>query len=120
MLSFEMSNATETRFADVPAVTRTHEVLLSLGHRVTRQVNRDGSLGVYTVHANPERADKWGAIPEADWTLCDAAEAAPVFGPAMARPVYATGRYVSTHEHYMATGEDLPCGYNERTIIGWE
>ena len=108
-----------TRFVDVPAATRTHEVLLELGHRVTRQANRDGSLGAYTIHANPDHADKWGTVPESDWALCDAVEAAQTYGPTR-RAVYRTGRYVSTHEHWMATGEDLPCGYHKRTFIGYE
>lgn len=108
------------RFVDVAPVTRTHEVLIELGHRVTRQVASDGSLTAYTIIANPERChEKWGTVLESDWALCDAAEAAPSYGPTR-RAVYLKGRYVSTHEHWMETGQDLVCGYHEQTFVRWE
>lgn len=92
-----------------------HEVLLSFGHTMVR--DRHGAA-CWT--ANPTRCDKWGSIPEADWQAAEMAAMAPAYGPRRPSPVYAMGRYISTREHYTATGEDLPCGYHERTIIGRE
>jgi hypothetical protein len=95
--------------------TITQEVLLSFGHTMRRDA---AGCAVWT--ANPERCDKWGGIPDADWQAAEMAEAAPIYGPHPRRAVYENGRYVSTHEHYMATGEDLPCGYHEQIFVRWE
>jgi hypothetical protein len=96
-------------------MTITHEVLLSFGHTMRRD-----AAGCTVWTANPARCDRWGGIPEADWQAADDAENAPVYGPRTRRAVTTAGRYVSTHEHYMATGEDLPCGYHEQTFVRWE
>jgi hypothetical protein len=69
---------TEITYVEVAPVTRTHAVLAELGHKITRALLTNGALGVYTILANPERCTKWGTVPESDWRLCDAAEAAPI------------------------------------------
>lgn len=97
------------------AATITHEVLLSFGHAL-----RFDAAGCATWTANPERCDHRGGIPDADWEAADAAESAPVYGPLPRRAVYRNGRYVSTREHYLATGEDLVHGYHEKIFVRWE
>jgi hypothetical protein len=68
----------DAKYIEVAPVTRTHDVLISFGHKVVRVVLPDNTLGAYTILANPERCSKWGLVPESDWRLCDEAEAAPV------------------------------------------
>ena len=76
-------------FVQAKPVTRTHEVLIELGHRVLHQVWKDGTVSPgITLIANPARQDEHGAIPEEDWQLCDEAEAAPLYGPARPKAVY--------------------------------
>jgi len=85
-------------FVDVAPVTRTHEVLIELGHRVTRQVAPDGSLNAYIIIANPERChEKWGTVLESDWALCDAAEAAPSYSP-VRFAVYVDGPWINEYD----------------------
>ena len=93
-----MGNATNTAtdlihdngltFVEAKPVTRSHYVLIELGHRVAHQVMKDGTLcPAYHIIANPNRKDKYGDILEEDYQRCDEAEEAPLYGP-VRRPVY--------------------------------
>lgn len=110
---------TTTDFIDIEPLTRTHAVLISLGHRVTRQVKKDGSLSdAINVIANPDRRDRWGAIPEEDWQLCDEAEEAPTYGPRRTAKYKTVRRY--GYDMRNPSWMDSSRGYyEERVFIGW-
>lgn len=112
-----MSNATiPATWTPAEPATITHEVLVrDFGHSLYRDQN-----GCWNIVANPNRCGKWGEVPEADYEAAYAAERAPTYGCRPRAKIYRQGRYVSTHEHWLATGEDLSHGYHEQIFIGWE
>lgn len=67
---------TTTTWTPVEPVTGLHRGLATFGHHIGRHVLKDGTLGVYELRANPERVNKWGLIPEADYQAAEAMAAA--------------------------------------------
>jgi hypothetical protein len=115
-----LMDSTENTFIDTKPLTRTHCVLVSLGHRVCRQVRKNGTVSeAFTVIANPDRRDRWGAIPEEDWKLCDEAEEARTYGPHRT----ATYKTVRHHGYDMRNPSWMDSShgyYEERVFTGWK
>ena len=67
---------------------------MGFGHKFFTERN-----GTTLLYANPDRADKWGGVPEDDWAAADAAENAPVYshpvpqGPTLREAGYKAGAY---------------------------